>query len=102
MEILITISNILILGLIILFPILLLLLLKKKSPKRMAVKYFTTGLILLALFIAVFAAWADISNLMLLNHYGYRVDGMNYENVLPQNRERVDNLVTSIMGLAGL
>ncbi len=53
----------------------------------------------MALLIFVFAAWADISNLILLNHYGYSVDGMNYENVLPENRERVDNLATSIMGI---
>ena len=99
METLITISNFLIFGLIISSPIFLLLLLKKKSPKRIAVKFFLIGLILMALLIFVFAAWADISNLILLNHYGYSVDGMNYENVLPENRERVDNLATSIMGI---
>lgn len=53
----------------------------------------------MALLMSIFAAWADVSNLMLLNYYGYSVDGANYENVLPENRERVDSLVTSIMGI---
>lgn len=53
----------------------------------------------MAILISIFAAWIDISSLMLLNHYGYSVDGMNYDNVLPENRERVDGLVASIMGI---
>ena len=53
----------------------------------------------MAFLISIFAAWGDFSNLILLNHYGYSVDGMNYENVLPENRERVDTLVTSLMGI---
>ena len=99
MEILISISNFLIIGLIISSPILLLLFLTKKSSKRLSIKFFVFGLFLMVLFIVIFAAWADLSNLILLNHYGYSVDGMNYDNVLPENRERVDRLVTSIMGI---
>ena len=99
MEILISISNFLIFGLIISSPILLLLFLTKKSSKRLSIKFFVFGLFLMVLFIVIFAAWADLSNLILLNHYGYSVDGMNYDNVLPENRERVDRLVTSIMGI---
>jgi len=99
MEILIAISNFLILGLIISSPILLLLFLTKKNSKRIGIKYFVFGLFLMVLFIFIFAAWADLSNLILLNHYGYSVDGMNYDNVLPENRGRVDRLVTSIMGI---
>jgi hypothetical protein len=99
METLITISNFLILGLIISSPILLLRFLKKKSRKRIALKFFLIGLFLMALLIFVYAVWANISNLILLNHYGYSVDGMNYENVLAENREIVDRLVTNIMGI---
>jgi 4-amino-4-deoxy-L-arabinose transferase-like glycosyltransferase len=99
METLITISNFLIFGLIVISPILLLRLLKKKSQKRIAIKLFLIGVFLMALLIIAWAAWADISNLILLNHYGYSIDGMNYKNVLPENRERVDRLVTSIMGI---
>jgi hypothetical protein len=53
----------------------------------------------MAFLISIFAAWEDFSNLILLNHYGYSIDGMNYEDVLPENRERVDTLVTSLMGI---
>jgi uncharacterized protein YqhQ len=99
METLITLSDILFFGLLILSPIILLNFLKKKSPKRIAVKFILIGLFLMALLIFVMAVWTDISNLLLLNHFGYSVDGMNYENVLPENRERVDKLATSIMGI---
>ena len=99
METLITISNLLILSLIISSPILTLVRLKNRNKKRVALKYFLIGLILMILMISILTAWGEISNLILLNHYGYSVDGMNYENVLPENRERVDTLVTSLMGI---
>ena len=99
METLVTISDFLILSLIISLPILLLIFLKRKSPKRIAVKFFLIGFFSMALLISIYAAWSDISNLMLLKHYGYNADSMNYDNVSSENRERVKNLVTSIMGI---
>jgi len=99
METLVTISDFLILSFIISLPILLLIFLKRKSPKKIAVKFFLIGFFLMVLIIYIFAAWSDISNLMLLKHYGYNADSMNYDNVSSENRERVKNLVTSIMGI---
>lgn len=99
MEATVTTINFIILGLIILLPILTIIRLRKRNTRKVAVKYFLIGLFLMAFLISIFAAWGDISNLILLNHYGYSVDGMNYENVLPENRERVDTLVTSLMGI---
>lgn len=99
METIITIINFVILGLIISLPILTIIRLRKSNSRKLAVKYFLIGLFLMAFLISIFAAWGDFSNLILLNHYRYSVDGMNYENVLPENRERVDTLVTSLMGI---
>jgi hypothetical protein len=99
METLVKISDFLILCFIISLPILLLIFLKRKSPKKIAVKFFLIGFFLMALSISIFAAWSEISNLMLLKHYGYNADSLNYENVSSEDRERVKNLVTSIMGI---
>lgn len=99
METIITIINFVLLGLIISLPILTIIRLRKSNSRKLAVKYFLIGLFLMAFLISIFAAWGDFSNLILLNHYGYSVDGMNYENVLPENRERVDTLATSLMGI---
>ena len=103
MEILITISNFLILGLIIISPILLLIILKRLKTKRTLIIYSLISLFILGVLMWIFAWWADKSDMILLKHYGYNIDGMNdtefYGNVLPENRERVDNLVTSIMGI---
>ncbi len=99
MEIKISIVNFLIFGLILSLPILTIIRLRKRNVKKVAIKYFLIGLFIMALLISIFAVWGDFSNLILLNHYGYSVDGMNYENVLPENRERVDTLVTSLMGI---
>ncbi len=99
METIITIINFIILGLIISLPILTITRLRKSNTRKVAVKYYLIGLFLMAFLISIFAVWGDFSNLILLNHYGYSVDGMNYENLLPENRERVDTLVTSLMGI---
>ena len=103
MEIFITITNFLILGLIIATPILLLLILNKLKTKRVLIFYFLTGLLVLGLLIWIFAWWGYESDLILLKHYGYNIDGMNdtefYGNVSPENMERVKGLETSIMGI---
>ena len=99
METIITIINFGILGLIISLPILTITRLRKSNTRKMTVRYILIGLSLMAFLIPIFAAWGDFSNMILLNHYGYSIDGMNYENVLPENRERVETLVTSLMGI---
>jgi len=99
METLVTISDFIILVFIISLPILLLIFLKRKNSKKIAVKFFLIGFFLMALLISISAAWSDISNLMLLKHYGYNADSMNFDNVSSENRVRVKNLVTSIMGI---
>jgi len=103
METIITIADLLILGLIISTPILLLSTLEKFNTKWTFLVYFLIGLIVLAILIFVFSWWCNESNLILLKHYGYNIDGMNetefYGNVSPENRERVNSLVTSVMGI---
>jgi len=51
----------------------------------------------------IFAWWSHESDLILLKHYGYNIDGMNetefYGNVSPENMEQVNRLVTSVMGI---
>lgn len=50
-----------------------------------------------------FAWWADTSDLILLKHYGYDIEGMNekefYGKVAPENMDKVRSLETSIMGI---
>ncbi|MFN8207303.1 MAG: hypothetical protein U0T82_07830 [Bacteroidales bacterium] len=99
MKVLITVLNALFICLTLFLPVFLHIVVKKKDTKRLTLKFFLFGLPLMILSVAILAAWTDMSNLILLNHYGYRMDGMNYENVLPQNRERVDRLLQSIMGI---
>jgi hypothetical protein len=103
MEILIDIIDFsLFVGLII-SPIFLLRQIKKTQIKFKFITYLTLGLILTAIIVFAFAWWTDTSNLILLKHYGYNIDGMNetefYGNVLPENMDKVNSLVTSIMGI---
>ena len=103
METIIKILDFLFFGLIISTPILLLLTLKKINTKLTFLVYFIIGLIILAILMFIFAWWSEESNLILLKHYGYNIEGMNesefYENVQLENRERVNSLVTSVMGI---
>ncbi|MDD4921503.1 MAG: hypothetical protein PHS30_03385 [Bacteroidales bacterium] len=103
MEVFISIATFLILGLILVTPILLIIILKKLKIKRFKIYYFIIGLLLLVIFVALFAWWSDTSNLILLKHYGYNIDGLNstefYGKVSPDNMNRVKMLETSIMGM---
>jgi len=54
----------------------------------------------------IFAWWADYSNILLLKHYNgyvYNPDSggfqIEYDNVLPENLERVKRLEISVMGI---
>ena len=103
METLITISNFLILGLIIFTPILILIILKRLKTRRTVIIYSLIGLLVLGILMFIFAWWSHESDLILLKHYGYNIDGMNetefYGNVSPENMEQVNRLVTSVMGI---
>ena len=103
METLITISNFLILGLIIITPILILVILKRLKTKRTLIIYSLISLFVLGVLMLIFAWWSHESDLILLKHYGYNIDGMGdaefYGNVSPENMEQVRSLETSIMGI---
>lgn len=103
METLLTISNFLILGLILAVPILILIILKKKNVGHTLIIYFPASLLILAILTLVLAWWLHASDLILLKHYGYNIDGINeagfYRNVSPENMDKVKNLEISIMGI---
>ena len=103
METLIAIIDFFILGIIIATPILLLTILKKSNHRSYSIIYFMIGIILSGLIIWLFAWWTDISNSILLKHYGCNVLGINttelYKNVMPSDLERVWNIENSMMGI---
>lgn len=103
METLIAIIDFFILGIIIATPILLLTILKKSNLRSYSIIYFMIGIILSGLIIWLFAWWTDISNSILLKHYGCNVLGINttelYKNVMPSDLERVWNIENSMMGI---
>lgn len=103
MEILITTSFFLILGLMIVFPIILLIILKKFRTKRIFIIYALVSLFILGLLTLIFAWWADKSDMILLEHYGYNDYAENnterFQNVAQENLERVKQLEESMMGV---
>ena len=103
MEILIDIISFsLFIGLI-LCPIFLIRRINKTKIKYKFITYLTIGLILNAIIVFVFAWWNYTSDLILLEHYGYNIDGMNetefYGKVIPENLDKVKSIETSIMGI---
>lgn len=103
MEILIkTITFLFLLGLI-LSPIFILIKVNKFNVRFKFIIYLIIGIITSAFIMFAFAWWSNKSNLILLKHYGYNIDGMNetefYEKVLPENMDKVKNIETSIMGI---
>jgi hypothetical protein len=103
MEILVTIISLTLLGGLLLSPIFLLRFLNRANIKYKFIAYLTLGFFLTAFIAFVFAWWGDISDKLLLAHYGYSFEGWSdkdyYENVAPENMERVKTLVTSMMGI---
>lgn len=103
METLITISNFLILGLIFIAPILILIILKRLKTKRIVIIFSLIGLSVLGVLMLIFAWWSHESDLILLKHFGYNIDGMSetefFGNVLPENMDKVKRLETSVMGI---
>ncbi|MFT3844331.1 MAG: hypothetical protein QM725_04710 [Lacibacter sp.] len=91
------------LALFILFPLLIIKIQNKNIFKYRFLIYFFFGLIITSGLSVLFAWWNYKSDHILLTYYGYNIDGMNekefYGNVKPENRERVNELVTSISGI---
>ncbi|PHS64711.1 MAG: hypothetical protein COB12_08150 [Flavobacterium sp.] len=75
----------------------------KRLKKNILLNYSLISLSILGILILTFAWWSYKSDLILLNHYGYNIDGMNhnefYGNVTSENMEKVKSLETSIMGI---
>jgi amino acid transporter len=88
---------------ILLCPILLFRKIKTTKIRYKFLAYLTIGLFLNAVIVLVFAWWSYTSDLMLLEHYGYDIDGMNetefYGNVIPENMDKVKSIQRSIMGI---
>jgi len=103
MRIFVTIIDLLFLLLIIGTPILLLVVLKKSNLKYYHIIYFLTGLLMLGGIVWIFAWWTNESNIILLEHYGYNIDGMSeterYCKVLPENMEQIKRMEISMMGI---
>ncbi|HYF04071.1 MAG TPA: hypothetical protein VEC36_11880 [Patescibacteria group bacterium] len=101
MQILHTIINFFFLGVIIVFPILLLRFLKKY--KKNSYLFFPVSLFLLGVLIFIAVWWFHTSDMMLLEYYGYNIDGMSeperYGNVVQENLENVRSIEMSIMGI---
>jgi hypothetical protein len=97
------ITNFLILGLIIASPIFILIILKRFNTKRNLIIYSLISLFLLAGLIWIFAWWSDKSDMILLDHFGYNYNGFNnterFQNVAPENLDKVTRLEKSIMGI---
>ncbi|TXD63995.1 hypothetical protein [Polaribacter glomeratus] len=99
MEIFIKITTFLLFSFIVIFPILIL----KRLKKNILLNYTLISLLILAILIIIFTWWNNQSDLILLNYFGYNINGMNhneiYENVASMNLEKVKHLETSIMGI---
>ena len=107
METLTTIISFFLLLILISTPILLFVRIKKWYRLKFDfLTYLISGLIITAGIMWIFAWWADYSNILLLKHYngyvynpdsgGYQIE---YDNVLPENLERVKSLEISVMGI---
>ncbi|MCZ4694559.1 hypothetical protein DWB61_05840 [Ancylomarina euxinus] len=103
MEILTKIISFLGLGGLIASPIVILYRLNKRNVKYTFLAYLTLGLIITASIVLAFAWWADISNKILLSHYGYDFDAWNdtdrFTNVTKENMARVKSLESNMLGI---
>lgn len=103
MEIFIRVIDFLFFIIIIAIPFLVFIMLRKLNGRKQTIYYFLTGIILSSFLVYFFAWWVDTSNIILLKYYGYNLQGINtpesYENVLPQNIQKVKNIEKSVMGI---
>lgn len=98
-----TISIILLLGLVS-FPIVLFLGITKWYKLHYPfVVYLISGLLFTTAILLTFAWWADFSNKLLLDHYGYDFDALNeterFQNVESTRIERVKQLELAHFGM---
>lgn len=106
MEVLINVINLSILLIFILTPFYLIKRINSSKIKFKIITYLFLGLVVNAVICFAFAWWSDTSNEILLKHlngYIFNPDSGNYqvsyEQVLPENIEKVKSLETSIMGI---
>lgn len=103
MEFLVTAITLTLLVGLLISPFLLLRFINRANIKYKFISYLTIAVFLTALLTIVFAWWTYTTDLLLLKHYGYDIDGLNeaefYGKVLPENMDKVKSLETSIMGI---
>ncbi len=103
MELLITIISIILLLALIGFPFLVLSRLKKLNLKYNFTIFLIVGTILTLILTLISGWWGDISNQILLSHYGYNFDAINdmerYREVAMENLERVKRLEINMLGI---
>ena len=103
MEFLVTAITLTLLVGLLISPILLLRFINRTNIKYKFISYLTIGVFLTAFLTIVFAWWDYTSDLLLLNPYGYDIDGRYetefYGNVLPEKMDKVKSLEISIMGI---
>lgn len=103
MEILTSIISFIGLGGLITSPFLIQYGLNKRNVKYTFLAYLTLGILITTSITLTFAWLADISNQILLSHYGYDFDAWNdterFANVTEENMERVKSLESSMMGI---
>ena len=84
-------------------PVLLIRFIQRANIKNAFLFYMFIGVVIAAVLTTLFAWWTNTSDLLLLEHYGYNMDGMNetefYGNVLPAHLKQVKNLEKNIMGI---
>jgi len=84
-------------------PILILVRLNKLNFRYKFAAFLTLALIITSILTLIFAWWSDISNEILLSHYGYDFDAMTdeekFKQVSKENIERVRQLEISLTGI---
>lgn len=103
MEILTTTITFLLLITLIVSPSFIIFGLNKLNLTNKFLLYLVSGIIITSILTFLFAFWSNLSNKILLSHYGYDFEAMNdierYRNVAKENLEKVKGLEISIMGI---
>ena len=104
MEVLVGIISFLFLGLILISPWVILKFLKGKQIAIKFLLYLLCAIPSLFLLMLAFAWWGDYSDYLLLEHYGFdwnteQTIEERFNNVLPENIERVKQLNVSYFGI---
>jgi len=103
MEWIVTSLNLLLFVGLLVGPILLLRGIGRTHLSHKRIWFYGLGLVLMAFICTLFAWWRYTSDLLLLQHFGYNMDGINerarFKNVLPEHVTTVKSLEISIMGI---